>query len=228
MNELEPVAWLLVFVVSITAHEAAHAWAAYLGGDATAYLGGQVSLNPLPPMKREPFGMVLIPLLTTFTNGFPIGWASTPYDPRWEERYPRRAAWMAAAGPAANLALALASLVALRIGLETGAFSLPEQLDATHHVVASEDGVDGLGRFLSMMLVLNTILCLFNLVPVPPLDGASAITLLLPEQAGLRLRQALRQPAIAMAGLFAVWFGFGTIVRPVFGILIRLVHSDFG
>lgn len=228
MNELEPAAWLVVFILSITAHEAAHAWAAYLGGDPTAYLGGQVSLNPLPHMKREPFGMVLIPLMTTFTNGFPIGWASTPYDPRWEERYPRRAAWMAAAGPAANLVLAFVALVALRVGLELGTFSVPEQLDATRLVVGASDGVDGLGRFLSMMLVLNTILCLFNLLPMPPLDGASAITLLLPEQTGLRLRQALRQPAIAMAGLFAVWFGFGAIVRPVLGILVRLVHSDFG
>jgi len=141
LNELEPVVWLIVFVISITAHEAAHAWAAYLGGDPTAYLGGQVSLNPLPHMRREPFGMVVIPLISTFTNGFPIGWASTPYDPRWEELHPRRAAWMAAAGPAANLALALAALVALRVGLEVGVFSLPAQLDATHLVVASTDSV---------------------------------------------------------------------------------------
>ena len=228
MNELEPVVWLVVFVISITAHEAAHAWAAYLGGDPTAYLGGQVSLNPLPHMRREPFGMLIFPLISTFANGFPIGWASTPFDPRWEERYPRRAAWMAAAGPAANLALALAALLILRIGLELGDFSMPEHFDATRLVAASTASVDGFGRFLSMMLVLNTILCLFNLLPVPPLDGASAITLLLPAQAGLRLRQALRQPAFAMVGLFAVYFGFGRIVRPVFGILIWLVHPMSG
>ena len=220
--------WLIVFVVSVTAHEAAHAWAAHLGGDSTAYRGGQVSLNPLPHMRREPFGMVLVPLISTFSGGFPIGWASTPYDPRWEERYPRRAAWMAAAGPAANLALALAALAALRLGLDAGIFSSPEQLDATRLVVASSNPIDGLGRFLSMLLVLNTILCLFNLAPVPPLDGASAITLLLPAQAGLRFRQILRQPAIAIAGLFAVWFGFAELVRPVFRILVRLVHPDFG
>jgi len=225
LNELEPVVWLVVFVISITVHEAAHAWAAYLGGDPTAYQGGQVSLNPLPHMRREPFGMVLMPLLSTFANGFPIGWASTPYDPRWEERHPRRAAWMAAAGPAANLALALVALVGLRIGLESGAFVSPGQLDATRLVMSDTNWIDGLGRFLSMTLVLNTILCLFNLVPLPPLDGASAITLLLPEQAGLRLRRALRQPAIAMAGLLAVWFGFGTVVRPVFRVLIGLVYA---
>jgi Zn-dependent protease len=135
---------------------------------------------------------------------------------------------MAAAGPGANLALAFLALVALRIGLDTGAFSPPGELDATRLVVGASDGIDGLGRFLSMMLVLNTILCLFNLVPVPPLDGASAITLLLPERAGLAVRQALRQPGLAMAGLLLVWFGFGAIVRPVFGILVRLVHPEFG
>jgi len=228
LNELEPVVWLIVFIISITAHEAAHALAAYLGGDPTAYQGGQVSLNPLPHMQREPFGMVLAPLISTFTLGYPIGWASTPYNPLWEERHPRRAAWMAAAGPAANLLLALLALIALRIGLETGAFFSPGDLDPTRLVMADANWVDGLGRFLSMMLWLNTILCLFNLVPVPPLDGASAITLLLPEQLGLRFRQALRQPAIAMAGLFTVWFGFGTIVRPAFGMIVRLVYPHSG
>ena len=100
----DALVWYLVFVVSTTAHEASHALAAYVGGDRTAYLGGQVPLNPLPHIKREPFGMVIMPLLGAFSYGWPIGWASTPYDPRWEQRYPRRAAWMAAAGPAVTMA----------------------------------------------------------------------------------------------------------------------------
>jgi Zn-dependent protease len=228
LSELEPVVWLVVFVISITAHEAAHALAAYQGGDSTAYQGGQVSLNPLPHMRREPFGMVLVPVISTFTIGFPIGWASTPYDPQWEERHPRRAAWMAAAGPAANLALALIALVALRVGLDTGVFFPLDHVDTTRLVGADTATLDGLGRFLSMMLWLNTILCLFNLIPMPPLDGASAITLFLPDEQGLRLRRALRQPALAMMGLFAVWYGFGMVVRPVFGMVVRLVHPDFG
>ena len=94
MNELEPVVWLIVFVVSITAHEAAHAWAAWLGGDPTAYRGGQVTLNPIPHMRREPFGTILFPLLSFLwlTPGWMMGWASAPYDPFWEDRHPRRAA----------------------------------------------------------------------------------------------------------------------------------------
>ena len=225
MNELEPVVWLIVFLISITVHEAAHATAAWLGGDPTAYQGGQVSLNPLPHMRREPIGMVLVPVISALANGFPIGWASTPYDPHWEERHPRRAAWMAAAGPGANLALAGLALVALRVGLASGVFYGPEWMNATRLVAADVPWVDGMGRFLSMMLVLNTILCLFNLIPMPPLDGASAITLLLPERLGLRVRAALRQPGLAMIGLLFVWFGFGRIVRPVFGVLVGLVHS---
>ena len=225
MNELEPVVWLVVFFISITAHEAAHAWAAWIGGDPTAYQGGQVSLNPLPHMKREPIGMLLVPLISAFSNGYPIGWASTPYDPSWEERHPRRAAWMAAAGPGANLALACLALVALRVGLAAGVFYTPEWVNSTRLVSADVDWIDGFGRFLSMILVLNTILCLFNLIPMPPLDGASAITLLLPDALGRRVRETLRQPGLAMMGLFFVWFGFGRIMGPVFGVLVALVHA---
>src|SRR5437763_130762 len=91
--------WFLAFLFSTSVHEAAHAYVALRGGDRTAYLGGQVSLSPLPHIRREPIGMLLVPLLTAFTNGWAMGWASAPYDPRWADRHPRRAAWMAAAGP---------------------------------------------------------------------------------------------------------------------------------
>src|SRR2546426_581765 len=92
--------WFIAFLFSTTVHEAMHAFVAYRGGDPTAYLGGQVSLSPLPHIRREPIGMLVVPLLTAFTNGWALGWASTPYDPLWAARHPRRAASMAAAGPA--------------------------------------------------------------------------------------------------------------------------------
>ncbi len=225
MTELEPFIWLLVFVISVTAHEAAHAWAAYLGGDETAYLGGQVSLNPIPHMRREPLGMVVFPLITVLTRGFPMGWASTPFDPAWEERYPRRAAWMAAAGPGANFAIALGSLLLLRAGLWLGFFFVPDSPDYARMVAGDVDWIDGMGRFVSMMLVMNTILCLLNLIPFPPLDGASVITLILPDELALRFRQTLRQPGLALVGLAAVWFGFGYIARPVLGAVVRLVYA---
>ncbi len=108
--------WYVAFLFSTTCHEASHALAAKLGGDETAALGGQVTLNPIPHIRREPFGMVVIPLLAFFMSGSMIGWASAPYDPLWERRHPRRAAWMALAGPAANFSLMLLAAVGIRIG----------------------------------------------------------------------------------------------------------------
>ena len=89
--------WFVVFLLSTTLHEAAHALVALRGGDPTAYLGGQVSLSPVPHIRREPLGMLVVPLLMTVLNGWAVGWASTPYDPLWASRHPRRAASMAAA-----------------------------------------------------------------------------------------------------------------------------------
>ena len=72
-----------VFLFSTTLHEAAHAWAALKGGDPTAHHGGQVTLAPWPHIRREPFGMVILPLITTAASGWPLGYASVPFDPRW-------------------------------------------------------------------------------------------------------------------------------------------------
>jgi hypothetical protein len=92
--------WFLVFIFSTSWHEAAHAWVAHKLGDSTAYEGGQVSLDPTPHIRREPIGMVVVPIISYLIGGWMIGWASAPYDPRWANQYPRRAALMALAGPA--------------------------------------------------------------------------------------------------------------------------------
>src|SRR5918993_2870272 len=118
--------WFTAFLFSTTVHEAMHALAAWRLGDATAYNGGQVSLSPVPHVTREPIGMLVLPLLTSLTQGWAIGWASCPYDPQWAERYPKRAAAMAAAGPIGNFLIALAALLALRSGLVMGLFIAPE------------------------------------------------------------------------------------------------------
>src|SRR5215470_15270748 len=95
----------VAFLFSTTCHEASHALVAKLGGDETAAQGGQVTLNPVPHIRREPWGMVVFPILSFLFTQSMIGWASAPFDPEWERRYPRRAAWMALAGPAANFTL---------------------------------------------------------------------------------------------------------------------------
>src|SRR5437588_3636929 len=94
--------WYVAFLFSTTCHEASHALVAKWGGDDTAERGGQITLNPIPHIRREPWGMVVIPILAFLFFGAMIGWASAPYNAEWQARHPRRGALMALAGPAAN------------------------------------------------------------------------------------------------------------------------------
>src|SRR6202161_835307 len=120
--------WYLVFLFSTTCHEAAHSLVAKCGGDMTAAEGGQVTLNPIPHIRRSPFGMVVVPILSFALGGWMIGWASAPFDPAWQQRYPRRSGWMALAGPAANFTLMLLAAIAIRVGAMLGYFRAPETI----------------------------------------------------------------------------------------------------
>ena len=221
------VFWFPAFLFSTSVHEAAHAWAALRGGDPTAYRGGQVSLSPLPHIRREPVGMLVVPLVTSLTNGWAMGWASAPFDPGWAARHPRRAAWMAAAGPAGNLALALLAWGALRLGIAGGVWVAPGTARFSA-LVAPAAGVHAFGladfggRALSVLLMLNVLLAAFNLLPLPPLDGATAIDLVLPAN----LRGAVRRlgPAGSLIGLFVAWQLFPAIARPLFSLVLAALH----
>src|SRR4051812_44632168 len=125
--------WYVVFLFSTTCHEAAHAFVAKREGDSTAFDGGQVTLNPLPHVRREPFGMVLFPIASFLMGGWMMGWASAPYDPAWSSRYPHRAAKMALAGPAANFFLALLAAVGHHLGLLARGFQPPSPPTVTPH-----------------------------------------------------------------------------------------------
>ncbi len=114
--------WYVAFLFSTTCHEASHALVAKLGGDDTAERGGQVTLNPIPHIRREPWGMVVIPILAFLFANSMIGWASAPFSPEWERKYPKRAALMAYAGPAANFTLMLIAAILIRIGRADGWF----------------------------------------------------------------------------------------------------------
>jgi Zn-dependent protease len=183
--------WYVAFLFSTTCHEAAHALVAQKGGDNTAWLGGQVSLNPIPHMRREPFGMVVIPILSFLFSGGMIGWASAPYDPLWERRHPRRAAWMALAGPAANFSLMLLAALGLRAGRSFGLL----------HVDPSTGRPDIATVALFAFFSLNLLLGTFNLLPVPPLDGSTGIMLFMSESRAQRYLDWLRGNNFAMAGL---------------------------
>src|SRR5258705_12444602 len=105
--------WYIAFLFSTTCHEAAHALAAKLGGDPTAFEGGQVTLNPIPHIQRSPFGMIVVPILSYALGGWMIGWASAPYDPAWQRRHPHRGALMALAVPPANFVIIMDAVVAI-------------------------------------------------------------------------------------------------------------------
>src|SRR2546428_2735092 len=80
-NAGEFLVWFVVFLFTLTVHEACHGLVAWLGGDSTAYHGGQGSVNPWPHIRREPSRTLVVPLLTFFSSGFMMGSGSTPYDP---------------------------------------------------------------------------------------------------------------------------------------------------
>ncbi len=218
--------YFLVFLFSTTLHEAAHAWAALRGGDRTAYLGGQVSLDPLPHIRREPFGMVVLPLLTALLTGFPIGYASAPYDMRWARLHPRRAAWMALAGPAANLLLVFVACLILWAGLAGGAFFAPESM-RFGDIIGTDAGplAVAVARVVSVLFSMNLLLFAFNLLPFPPLDGSAAITLFMDRSTTTRYQEFLwSTPMLAWAGIIIAWQLFDFVFDPLFTMAVSLVY----
>lgn len=218
--------WYAAFLLALTCHEAGHALVARWGGDDTAYLSGQVSLNPWPHIRREPLGTVLVPLLTYFTGSsrWMMGWASAPYDPDWEARHPRRAALMSAAGPAANFVLFAIAFLVLKFGLLAGVWIVPQGDIALDRLVAAAPGraglVDAAGRFLSVVMGLNLILGVFNLLPFPPLDGiAVAAGVAAPIRALYQKMRAI--PAMGIVGVIVAWRISPYVVGPVLRAAIR-------
>jgi Zn-dependent protease len=231
MNKIpEFLVWYLAFVFSTTCHEAAHALAAKRGGDHTAYSLGQVTLDPTPHIKREPFGMVLVPILSFFQMGMMIGWASTPFDPVWGARYRRRWALMSLAGPATNFLLAALAFIAIRVLASAGVFHLGGYHGTSVGLVqlpAGQEFTSPLGALalaLSALLHLNVLLGVYNLIPVPPLDGAAVVQGFGPravEQFYDRLRQS---PIAQIGGLLAAWWIFPTLFRPVWRFVQTLLY----
>lgn len=226
-DPIEAIAFYAVFVFAVTVHEAAHALAAKIGGDPTAYHGGQVSIDPIPHMKREPFGMVILPIMSVALSGWPIGYASAPYDPIWAQRYPNRAAWMALAGPAANLALAIMAGLLVRIGMTAGLFEAPTSVYFKQITVAAGDSAgvaSGLALLLSIFFSMNLLLFLLNMIPLPPLDGSGALPLILPEDWVAAYQRLIHQPMVGLIGIVIVWNLIGEVFFPCFFFAIGLLY----
>ena len=201
--------WYIVFLFSTTCHEASHALVAKLGGDETAALGGQITLNPIPHIRREPFGMVVVPLLAFLFSRQIIGWASAPFNPEWERRYPRRSAWMALAGPAANFTLMLIAVGLIHLGLWLNWFP---------------GGRPGLAEIVLVTFYqLNLLLGVFNLLPVPPLDGSTGIMLFMSESTARGYLDWLRTSPYRLVGLLVAFYGFRYIYAHIETFATRLL-----
>jgi Zn-dependent protease len=223
--------WYIVFLFSTTCHEAAHALAAKWGGDLTAYHGGQVTLNPMPHMMREPLGMLVAPVVSFWLNKgtWMIGWASVPFDPYWAARNPRRAAWMALAGPAANLVLMLLAGIAIRVLVVLGYFRAPETANFKQVTLAmNPESLGFLATFLSLMFTQNLLLAAFNLLPVAPLDGHAGITLLMPERTALQFMDFMREGTVQIVGILAAWYFFDRLFRPIFILALNALYPGTG
>jgi len=220
------LAWYLVFVFSTVLHEASHALVAWWLGDPTAYQGGQVSLNPAWHIQREPFGMVVLPILSYVLGGWMFGWASAPYDPLWARQYPKRVGLMTMAGPLSNLVLVLLAGAAIRIGVAMGYFHAPETIRGISQItVANGPGlVQAMSYVLSIMFGLNLILFIFNLLPLPPLDGSGIIPMFLDANNANRYDAMIHHPTFSIFGFLIAWQLMDVIYRPIHIKALNLLY----
>jgi len=209
---LSGVRILIPLILSLTVHEFAHAWVAWKLGDDTAERAGRLTLNPL--VHIDPIGTFLLPLLM-----IPFGWAKpVPINPaRFRRNVKMSTGTMltAAAGPLANVALAILCTVLIGIGYRYD----PQVISRG----------SGLGELLGMMVQLNVSLAIFNLIPVPPLDGSRVLEGLLP----FRFRGAWESfTRFAPFLLIAVFIGARYIMAgpmgAVYGLLDRLLGMVAG
>ena len=155
---MEVIFFVLVLIISVVVHEVSHGYAAYALGDPTAKLAGRLTLNPLPHI--DPIGSILVPgFLILLNPGFIFGWAKpVPYNPHNLKAPKWGPALVALAGPASNL------LIAFVFGLAVRFLDLPINVLET----------------LAFVVLMNIALAIFNLIPIPPLDGSKVLFSALP------------------------------------------------
>ena len=195
----------------MVAHEYAHGYAALIQGDTTAYSLGRLTWNPIPHI--DPFGTVLMPLLQIF-GGFPvIGWAKpTPYNPgrfRREVTLRRGHISVAGAGPISNLLLALVFALMFAVILR---IDLPDGMQT------------GLYNLMRVGIGLNVALALFNLLPVPPLDGSHILSWALPRSLGEKFDHVAENYGTMILWVLFLTGLLGWLIGPPQRLVLRLIE----
>jgi Zn-dependent protease len=189
-----------VLLFSLTVHEMAHAWTADRLGDPTARLLGRVSMNPV--VHADPVGTVLFPLLALVTGAPLIGWAKpVPVNIRHLRRAERDYVLVAAAGPASNLVLAFAASLVLAV------WPISPQTLSDPNVSAP------IAVILGRTIVLNVLLAVFNMIPIPPLDGGNVVAGLLPYRMAVEFNR-VRPYGFLLLYVLLFTGGFDKIVLP--------------
>jgi Zn-dependent protease len=199
----------VVLLFSLSVHESAHAWTAFRQGDPTARSLGRISLNPL--VHIDPIGTVVLPLLMIFTGVPLLGWAKpTPVDPRHFRDLRLGQILVSGAGPLSNLLLALLFTAGLFVAVRVLPAPLQEQ---------------PLAQLLSLGIQLNVLLAIFNLVPLPPLDGSHVVEWSLPKGMGHRY-MAMIAPYGGFILLALVMSGaLFTVLSPVLDLVLGFLYS---
>ncbi len=190
---------------SLWVHEAAHAWSASRLGDDTARRLGRVSLNPV--VHTDPIGTLLLPLIAMVSNAPIIGWAKpTPVNTR-NLRHPRRDnILITAAGPARNLTIAVAAAITLQ-ALPGGAAG------------SGFDVMTPLNMIATQALFLNVLLAVFNMLPIPPLDGGQILMALLPPRVAMRLGFLYEYGFLILMGLLLTGM-LGYLIGPPYYVIL--------
>lgn len=215
---------LFILFFSITIHEAAHGWAAYRLGDPTAMAAGRVTLNPLAHIDL--FGTILLPLMLALFKGPVFGWAKpVPVNPHFLKNPRKDGFWISLAGPAANIVAAVSSLLLILllklISPVTNA-ALLNFLTSRGSIPTGLQPLQGLVIILFYMVLINTYLVVFNLIPIYPLDGSGVLEGLLP--ARLADRYARLQPYGFIIVIILISVGFlDIIIRPLQLLILGII-----
>lgn len=208
---------LPILLLSVVAHEFAHAWTAYRQGDTTAYDRGRMTLNPLPHI--DPLSSVLLPAtlwLVTSAAGHPFTFGAArpvPVDPRNFRHYVRGDLIVSSAGIAMNVLIAV---------LCSGAFIL---IGMAGHALPSADVLRTLQYIVRVGIGLNILLAVFNLIPLPPLDGSHLLYHALPKKLGELYRKVGRFGFVVL--LLSFWLAPGVwnvLLAPVDAITARTIE----